>query len=42
MYIIHCLKEKVWNDYKNQKYYGEDSLIKFGFSIVLKHPPING
>lgn len=31
MYIIHCLKEKDWNDYKNQKYYGEYSLNKFGF-----------
>lgn len=31
MYIIHCLKEKVWNEYKNKEYYGEDSLIKFGF-----------
>lgn len=31
MYIIHSLTENVWNDYKNQKYYGEDSLKKFGF-----------
>ncbi len=31
MYIIHALKEKIWNDYKKQKYYGEDSLNKFGF-----------
>lgn len=31
MYIIHCLKEDTWDVYKNQKYYGEDSLCKFGF-----------
>jgi len=31
MYIIHCLKEDTWDVYKNQKYYGEDSLCKFSF-----------
>lgn len=31
MYIIHSLKEKIWNDYKSKKYYGEDSLNRFGF-----------
>ena len=34
MYIIHCLKEKVWNDYKNKRYYGEDSLNKCGFILL--------
>ncbi|MGN1347756.1 MAG: DUF952 domain-containing protein [Acutalibacteraceae bacterium] len=31
MYIIHCLKEKTWDEYKSQKYYGEESLNRFGF-----------
>lgn len=31
MYIIHSLKEDIWNIYKNQKYYGEYSIDKFGF-----------
>ncbi len=42
MYIIHCLKEKVWNNYKSQEYYGEDSLKNLALSTVLKHQPING
>ena len=31
MYIIHSLKEDIWNIYKNQKYYGEFSIDKCGF-----------
>ena len=31
MYIIHSLKEAIWNNYKNKKYYGEVSIDKCGF-----------
>ena len=31
MYIIHSLKKDIWNEYKNQKYYGHYSIEKFGF-----------
>lgn len=31
MYILHSLKEDIWNTFKIQKYYGEYSLNKFGF-----------
>lgn len=31
MYIIHSLKEDIWNAYKNKKYYGESSIHKCGF-----------
>ncbi len=31
MFIIHSLKESDWNEYKNQKYYGDYSINKFGF-----------
>lgn len=31
MYILHCVKESIWDACKSKKYYGEDSINKFGF-----------
>lgn len=31
MIILHCLKEKTWNDYKNKEFYGEKYIETEGF-----------
>ena len=31
MFIIHSLKENIWNSYKNEKYYGASSIERCGF-----------